>query len=128
MMWFYVTHVAGIRYSRCKDEIKDLAKIFKMSRQSLRSFQDIQEFKIFLRSWRDIQDVERWVEISTVLTQSARLSASHFVELVGAVGFGGQRSLGELTQLLGCVFGCILIVEGGILDGRTDSMGVPTLI
>ena len=31
-----------------------------MSRQNLRYFQDIQEFKIFLRSWQGIQDVERW--------------------------------------------------------------------
>ena len=28
--------------------------------QNLRSFQDIQEFKISLRSWQDIQNVERW--------------------------------------------------------------------
>ena len=34
-----------------------------MSRQNLRSFQDIQKFKILLRSWRNIQDVERWVEL-----------------------------------------------------------------
>ena len=35
-----------------------------MSRQNLRSFQNVQEFKIFLRSpsWQDIQDVEHWVE------------------------------------------------------------------
>ena len=31
-----------------------------MSRQNLRSFQDFQEIKIFLRSCQDIQDVERW--------------------------------------------------------------------
>ena len=43
-----------------RDEIQDLTKKFKMSRQNLKSFQDIQEFKIFLRSWQDIQDVERW--------------------------------------------------------------------
>ena len=43
-----------------QDEIQDHTKKFKMSRQNLRSFQDIQEFKIFLRSWQDIQDVKRW--------------------------------------------------------------------
>ena len=31
-----------------------------MSRQNLRSFQDIQEFKIFQRYRQDIQDDERW--------------------------------------------------------------------
>ena len=31
-----------------------------MSIQNLRSFQAIQEFKIFPRSWQDNQDVERW--------------------------------------------------------------------
>ena len=47
----------------CQDiqnEIQDLTKEFKMSRQNLRSFQDVQECKIFLRSWRDIHVVERW--------------------------------------------------------------------
>ena len=43
-----------------QDEIKDLTK---MSRQNVRSFQDSQEFKIFLRSWQDIQDVERWASM-----------------------------------------------------------------
>ena len=43
-----------------QDEIQDHTKKFKISRQNLRSFQDIQEFKIFSRSWQDIQDVERW--------------------------------------------------------------------
>ena len=33
-----------------------------MSRKNLRSFQDIQEFKIFLRSWQDIDDVKRWLQ------------------------------------------------------------------
>ena len=61
MMWIFITHVTGLRYSRCEDKIQDLTQKFKMSRQNLRSFQDIQEFKIFLRSWQDIQVVERWV-------------------------------------------------------------------
>ena len=39
-----------------QDQIQDLTKKFKMSRQNLRSWQDIQEFKIFPRSWQDIQD------------------------------------------------------------------------
>ena len=44
-----------------QDEIHDLSKKFNMTRQNLRSFQDIQDFKkIFLRSWQDIQDVKRW--------------------------------------------------------------------
>ena len=43
-----------------QDEIQDLTKKLKMSRQDLRSIQDIQEFKTFLRSWQDIQDVKRW--------------------------------------------------------------------
>ena len=43
-----------------QDDIQDLTEKFKMARQNLRSFQDIQEFlKIFLRSWQNIQDVER---------------------------------------------------------------------
>ena len=40
--------------------MQDLTKKFKMSTQNLRSFQDIHEYKIFLRSWQDIQDTERW--------------------------------------------------------------------
>ena len=48
-------------YQDFQDETQDLTKKFKTSRQNLRSFQDIQEFKIFLRSCQDIQDVERWV-------------------------------------------------------------------
>ena len=34
--------------------------------QDPRFFQEIQEFKIFLRSWQDIQDVERWVTLSVI--------------------------------------------------------------
>ena len=55
------------RYSRSwqdiRDEIQDVTKKFKMSRQNLRFFQDIQEFKIFPRSWQDILDVERWAAL-----------------------------------------------------------------
>ena len=43
------------RNSRCQDKI-----------------QDIQEFKIFLRSWQDIQDVECWVDAYT--DKSAQIS------------------------------------------------------
>ena len=46
-----------------QDEIEELTKKFKMSRQNLCFFQDIQEFKIFPRSWQDIQDIERWVDL-----------------------------------------------------------------
>ena len=89
-MWIYVTHVTGLTifkmpkqnprssqdiqdpgsyqdfqdprsYQDIQDENQDLTKTFKMSRQNLRSFQDIPEFMIFLRSWQNIQDVERWV-------------------------------------------------------------------
>ena len=45
-----------------------------MSRQNLRSFQDIQEFKIVLRSWQDIQHVERWDENTGV----NRFCENHF--------------------------------------------------
>ena len=89
-MWIYITNVTGLNIfkmsrqnprssqdvqdprsyqefqdPRCcqdiQDEIQDLTKKFKMPRcQHKTSFQGIQEFKIFLRSWQDIQDVKRW--------------------------------------------------------------------
>ena len=87
-MWFYITHktthvfkVSRQNSRSCQeiqdqrsyqefqesrschdiqDEIQDLPKKFKMSRQILKSFQDIQEFNIFLIFGQDIQDVEGW--------------------------------------------------------------------
>ena len=51
-MWIYVTHMTGLRYSRCQDKIQDLVKTFKMPRQNPRSCQDIQD----PRYYQDSQD------------------------------------------------------------------------
>ena len=52
-----------------------------MSRQNLRSFKDIQEFKIFPRSWQDIQDVKRECTNKVVENDKQSLLVYYFPQL-----------------------------------------------
>ena len=70
-MWIYITHVTGLKIFKIENtkisKLQDLVKMsYPRSYQEIQdvktiSFHDIQEFKIFLRSRQDIQDVERWL-------------------------------------------------------------------